>query len=801
MMQSVIQDLRYAVRTLRAKPAFTAAALLTLALGIGANTAIFSVVHAVLIRDLPYPEPDRLVQVYETNRRFGFDHGVVNPFNFDTWQREATSFSLLAPLRSTAATVTGLGDAERVRAALVDPAFFTVLNVPPAAGRVFTTAEAEAASQVVVISDEAWRARFGSAPDTVGRTVTINDEPWTVIGIMPPEVKVPQTVELWMPLSLGPTERANMRSWYLGVIGRLRPGVTLTQAQQELDRISARLEEQFPESRTDRGAAVFNLQEDLTARVVSGLTVLQTVVVAVLLIACANIANLQLAQASARAREFAVRAAVGAHRGRLIRQLITENVLLSAGGGAVGILMAAIGVRALLAAAPPNLLPTFAAVSISWPVLGFTMGLALVCGVLFGVAPALMYSRPRLVDTLRDDSQGASGTGNRLQRWMRSGLIVAEVALAFTLFFGAALLVRSFVTLMRQDPGFRTEQLVSATLTLPARYETPEAQLGFWRDLMDRIAAVPGVTAVAGSTALPFSNWEWQTNFELADMPDLQHDGAGIRSVTPGYFSQLGIPIHTGREFSVDDHSTSDPVVIVNDVFARRYVSGESIVGQRIRTDLRNGPWLTIIGVAGSTRHTRLSEDPGPELYRPLAQKPEFLLSLAVRSAGSVDIATAAIAQAARDLDSAVPVGRIRAMDVMVGDTVAERRFHLVLLTSFAVLAATLALIGIYGVTTYVVGLRRREVGIRVALGASPASVRALIFRVGLRPVLTGLALGVGGAVAGARLIESQLFGVTASDPLTMASAGLAFVVAGVMACLAPARTGTRINPIEVLRS
>ncbi len=795
----VAQDLRYGLRALRTRPGFTAAALLTLALGIGANTAIFTVVHAVLIRDLPYREPDRLVYVYETFRDT-FDHGSVNPFSFDSWQRDTTAFSHLVPFRWAAATLTGAGDADRVQTVRATADFFDTLGVAPLAGRVFRPDEAEADARVIVVSFAEWAGRFGGDPALVGRAITLDDEPWTVIGIMPASFRFPDRAQYWRPYHLTPAARQNRTAWFLGVIGRLAPGTTIAQAQQQLDAVSARLAEEFPRQRKDRGARVFDMHADLTSGVRSGLNLLQGVAGIVLLIACANLANLQVAQASGRIRELAVRAAIGAHRARLARQLLTENLLLALIGGGLGVLAAMGGVPALVALAPASMQPTLAQVTVSSTTLWFACGLATLTGVLFGMAPALLFSRPNLVDTLRTDGHGATGAARRSHQWLRSGLIAGEVMLAFVLLIGAALLGRSFVDLTAQDPGFRTERLLTATLPLPARYASPESRAGFWVALRDRLSAIPAATAVMASSALPFSRWEWQTDFQLEDAPDLDHNGAGIRHVSAGYFTSLGVPITGGRDFTDADGQGSERVAIVNEAFAERFLGGASGVGQRVRLDRRAGQWLTIVGIAGNTRHVSLNEQPDVHIFVPMMQDPPSLLIVGLRTAGAPESVVPQLREAVRAIDAGVPLQQVRTMDALIGRTVEERRFHLWLLIAFAAVAGALTVVGIYGVTSYVVGLRVREVGIRIALGASPRQVRSLVLAMGLRPVVIGLVGGVTAAWFAVRVIEHQLFGVQARDPWTFAVAAAAFLVVSALASVAPARRGAQVDPLRVLR-
>ncbi|HUR20951.1 MAG TPA: ABC transporter permease, partial [Vicinamibacterales bacterium] len=520
------QDIRYGARALRSRPALTVVAILTLALGIGANTAIFSVVHAVLLRDLPYPDTEQLVSIYATHRRYDFDHGVERPEDIQYWIEHAQTTSVIAPIDGGLITVTTGGQPDRIRYSQVPPQFFEAMKVAPMLGRVFSGAEATANERVVVVSHALWSSRLGGSSDLSTMTIDLDGQAWRVIGVMPPAFKFPVEIPLWLPFDLSRTEK----SWHLGSVARLKPGVTIPDAQRDFDRMAADLERQNPKARKDRGFNVVGLQADLARRSVDGLAFLQGVVGLVLLIGCANVANLMLAQASARQREFSVRSALGASRLRLIRQLMTESLLLSMAGAAVGIAIAIPGVRALVHAAPPVLLPYPDELGVNWTVLSFTVVLAAATGLIFGLAPALMSSTPNLTRTLGQGVRTAS-TGLSLSRrqYFRGGLVALEMALALVLLVGGGLLIRSFAMLSSQPPGFESSGLLTAQISLPpARYATSEARRAFWSRLLSDLSAVPGVSQAVMSNALPFSTWEWQLDFKVEGRADVPNDGAGF---------------------------------------------------------------------------------------------------------------------------------------------------------------------------------------------------------------------------------------------------------------------------------
>lgn len=820
MVRSVAQDLEFGLRTLRARPGFTVVMIATLALGIGANTAIFSVVHSVLIRDLPYPDPARLVRLYETFGGRRHVRGVANPFNYDVWEKQTRSFAGLAAMRAGSATLTGAGDPERVRVHGVTASFFDIMGRDATLGRVLTAADAGATRPVIVISHALWHRRFGADPGVIGRTVALDGDSVAVVGVLGPSFAIPENCDVWQPYVLTPKLRAEMGSWFLGVIARLKPDVTIAQAQAEMDAISAQLTAQFPARGKGRGAWVLGLQEDLGFRVEEALWLLQGVVGVVLLVACANVANLLIASASGRRRELSIRASLGAGRGRLVRQMVTESVLVAVIGGLAGAVLAAWGVSVLVANAPEYTLPANVAIGVDPIVLGLTIGVSVLTGIVAGIGPALLFSRPGTADMLRGTSTSVAGPGTGGQRWLRFGLVAVEVALAILLVAGSALLIRSFAHLTSQPPGFSPERLLTATISLPERsYGSPAAQQQFWSALFDRLHALPGATDAGASTALPFSNWEWQTWFEVRGREQVKNDGTSIRTVTPGYFGTLGLPLLSGRVFSDTDVPGAEPVVIVNDAFAREHLGGLNPVSQQIRTERPGGGarttqltgvrselapsarWMTVVGVVADTRHTTLDAAPQPEIYRPLAQWATPMMVLAIRTTGDPEPLGARLRQQVHEIDPNLAVEQVRSMQTAIDRTVARRRFEMWLFSLFGTLGGVLAAIGIYGVMSSVAGLRRREMGIRLALGANPAHVKALVTRQGLRPVVAGLVIGLAAVWWLSALLESRLFGVTPHDPASLVSTVIGFLVVAIVACWAPARRAGKADPVTILRS
>lgn len=802
-----MNDLRFAVRTLRKSPGFAAVAVLTLALGIGATTAIFSAVNGVLLRPLPYPDADRLTVLWLNNQREQIERDVTSYPLYLDW-RESASYEALAGYTGTVGTFTGEGDAEQYVGAWVTGNFFRVLQVRPGRGRVIAEEHAQAGNhQVVVLSHGLWARRHGADPGVVGRSVMINGIPREVIGVAPRGFSYPDGADFWMPIApdaegwqQATSERGSL---WLSVIGRLRPGVSVEAASAELNGIMSRL---AAEGLTDEGNGVFiePLRDTIVGHVRPALLILLGAVGFVLLIACANVASLLLARGAARRRELAVRTAMGATGGRLARQALTESLVLGAAGGLAGLLVAVLGTAGLIAVSPPDL-PRLEGVRVDGVVVAFATLVALVTGLIFGLAPALQARDAGVAAALRDADRSGSGAG--LAR-MRPALVIVEVALALVLLVGAGLLLRSFAALQVVDPGFETERVLSFRVTASAaRYPEPEQVRQFQAALLERLDAVPGVEAATGITTLFLSRLPNMSNIAVEGQPQAGETDP-VTSVTndfvdPAFFATMGMPILRGRGFEPADVPDAPQVVIVNEAFVRRFLAGEDPLGRRFtRGDPENpeAVWQTIVGVVADSRRSGLVEPVRPEAYRPITQVAPRSLEVLVRTAGPPVAAVRPARAILRELDPDMAMARIRTIEAAMAEAVATRRFVMLLLAGFAALAVALAAIGVYGVLAYVVGRRTRELGIRMALGADRRAVLGLVLRQALRHVLPGVALGFAGALALTRLLRSQLFGVSATDPLTFAGVTTLLVAVALLASWIPARRAAAVDPMEALR-
>jgi putative ABC transport system permease protein len=798
---AVAQDVRHAGRRLLRAPGFTLVAVLTLALGIGANSAMFSVVNAVLLRPLPLEEPERLVRLFTVERA---PTEVSGP-DFMDFRAQARMLELAAMERESR-TLTGAGEAERVRVGVVTPGFFELLRASPVLGRTFAEEEMEPGRhRVAVLSHGFWRQRFDADPGVVGRTVRLDGEEHEVVGVAPPGFDYPDERALWVPVVREGMFATSRRAVYLTVLGRLREGVTLERAEAEVGTIAARLEEAYPESNTGVGATLRPLREVVVGDTRRPLLVLLGAVGFVLLIACANVANLVLARAATREGEFAVRMALGAGKGRLVRHLLTESLLLGALGGAVGLLLAVGGTRLLVALGPEGI-PRVETVGVDATVLAFTAGVALLTGVLFGLAPALQVRRASLGTLLRGGGRGAAGgRGNRV----RAGLIVAETALAVVLLVGAGLLLRSFTGLVRVDPGIRSEGVLAFGLALPeARYAEEHRVRAFHADLLERLESIPGVGGAGSVLVLPLSGTSVSLGFAVAGrdpLPAGQRQTMQMRIASEGYFPAVGIPLVRGRSFTAQDREGSPPVVVLNEAAVRRFFPGEEPLGQRIllgwvRDSVPIGG--EVVGIVGDVRHFGPGEEPPPEIYLPLSQVPNPAMNVVVRTTAADPLALAgAIRAELRALDPELAPGEIRPLDRVVSERVAQPRLYALLLSLFAAVALVLAAVGIFGVMSYSVAQRTREIGIRMALGAAAPAVQRLVVGRALLLTLAGLGLGTLGALALTRLLEGQLYGVAAADPATFLAAAALLAGVALLAGYLPARRATRVDPLVALRS
>jgi len=813
-METLWQDTKYSGRKLLRSPGFALVTLLTLALGIGANSAIFSVVHAVMLRPLPFAEPDELVMVWERNFPRNIDQNVASAANYLEWRDRQTSFEAMAAMVSTGVVLSGEGRAERVQAGGVTPSFFEILGAEAALGRVFTAEEGVPGNDdVVVLGHGLWQARFGGDPDVVGRRILLNGTPHTVVGVMPPGFEglrfKPRMAafasdwtrkqELWAPLALGEEARESIgRSLF--VLARLKDEVGVEQADSEMSAIAARLAEEH-EYDVGWGTNVVPLHQQVVGEAGTALVVLLAAVGFILLIACANVANLLLARASNRRREIAVRAAMGAGRGRIVRQLLTESLLLGVLGGAIGLVLAIWGVEALTALSPGDI-PRLEEVGVSGPVLAFTAGVSLLAALLFGAIPALQASRPDVQGSLKEGGRGATEVGGRRAR---SVLVVAEIALAAVLVIGASLIVRSFWELNRVDPGFDTERVISGQLMLRGEdYRGVEARARFAGELLERVRALPGVNAAALTVARPLGGGlAPATSFRPIDRPEPEVGDwpvTDVRMVSPDYFRTMGITLHRGREFDERDGTEAPPVVIVNETLARTYWPDGDPIGKQLIVRMGDETPREIVGVAEDVRHASLDAAPRAKVYYPHSQLSFPWVDLVVRTDLDAAAVVTSIRRELRALDPNLPFHSIQPMDEVVSASIADERFNMTLLTLFAMLALLLATIGIYGVMSYTVTRRTHEIGIRLALGAERGAVMSAVVKEGMILAAVGLILGTGAALVLTQLLSSLLYEVGARDPLTFVTVTLVLALTALAACTFPALRATRVDPMLALR-
>ncbi|HKB07253.1 MAG TPA: ABC transporter permease, partial [Candidatus Polarisedimenticolia bacterium] len=788
MMDNLIQDLKFGLRALLKNPAFSIVAVVALALGIGANSAIFSVVNSVLLRPLPFARSDRLMSVWQNNSARGWHKDVVTPADYIDWRRDAVSFESMAAYFPSGFNLHAGDEAERVRGADVSVDFFRVLRSTPVPGRGFA-AQDEGASggRVAVLGHALWQRRFGGERGIVGRSVVLNSESFTVVGIAPPGFQFPEKAELWtlarnvvpsnpfMPANLDITGVRGLH--YLYAIARLKDGVTRAQAQSEMDTIAARQEKEYPEMNAHTGVEVMPLHESIVGDVRPALLVFLGAVGLVLLIACANVANMSLARAAARRREIAVRTALGASRLGILRQCLIESLLLSVAGGCAGLLLAMWGTD-LLKTLGPEEIPGAPSIALDARVLGFTLVLSVLTGILFGLAPALQASSTDPQEALREG--GRSSSAGPRARLLRNLLVVTEMAVALVLLTGAGLLVKSFIKLERVDPGLSVEGVLALQVWLPdARYAEDARQVRFYDEVLRRSAALPGVSAAALTSDLPLSGVDSFLGFVIEGRPEPKpYEGpeSGFHQVSPDYFRSLGIPLLRGRTFDARDAKTAPAVAIVSDTLAKRYWPGEDPVGRRVSfgtNDKGERDWTTIVGVVADVRQKGLHANLRPECYVPYTQAPSRYATLVVRSTLDADALSAAIDREVRAVDPDVPVYGAKTMREVLNGSLASRRFNMALLAMFSVMAVLLAAVGLYGVLAYMVTQRTHEIGVRVALGARKGDILRLVVGQGMALTLGGLVLGILGALALTRVLSALLVGVAATDAWTFVSVAL----------------------------
>ena len=806
VMADFWQDLRYAARLLWKNPGFTAVAVIALALGIGANTAIFSVVNTVLLRPLPYQAPEQLVMVWEDASRHGYPQDTPTAANFVDWRDQNSVFTGMAAIEDTNFNLTGAGDPERIKGREVSATLFPLLGVDPQLGRVFAAAEDQPGSQhVVVLSHRLWQRRFGGEQEIIGKVLTLNDEGYTVVGVMPARFQFPSNDdELWVPIAFTADEAANRNRHYLEVVARMKPGVTLEQAQSEMTTIGARLQQQYPESNTDLGVAVTSLHEHMVGDIKPALLVLLGAVGLVLSIACANVANLLLARAAIRQKEIALRVALGARRWRLVRQFLTESVLLAAFGGIAGLGLAYAGLM-LLRSFIPDTISQAREISLDLKVLGFTLGVSLLTGVIFGLAPAIQAARFNQSETLKEG--GRDSVTGRSGKRLRGLLVAAEVAISLVLLIGAGLLINSFLRLRNIDPGFRADNLLTMKIELPEpKYEEFAKRTAFYTELVQRVKSLAGVRSAAVTTNLPLYRQGNSISVRIEGRPDPPPGQELIvvtRIISPGYFDTMSIPLLKGRQLTDQDGENTPNAVVISETMAQRFWPGEDAVGKRIavgriRTD---ADWIQVVGVVKDVRQFELNAAPRPQMYLSYRQAGFFAAEdLVVRTDVEPASLAATVRKAVWEIDKDQPVSDIRTMDEILAASIARQRFSMLLLGVFAGVALLLAAVGIYGVMSYSVAQQTHEIGIRMALGASSGAVLKMAVGYGLKLVVAGVVIGLIAAFALTRLMSTLLFGVTPTDPVTYVVISALLVVVAAVASYIPARRATKVDPLVALR-
>jgi len=812
-MDTLIQDIRYGIRMLLKSPSISIVATIALALGIGANTAIFSVVNAVLLKPLPFPNSESLMAVFESDTTRGQLRGSYSFPNYFDLRDQNQSFENLACYHSSDFILTDSGDPARVQGSVVTANLFPLLGATPILGRSFVADEDKPTGngRVVILSQDFFERRFNSNPALLNQAITLDGTKYTVVGVMPRSFQFPiqnDPVELWTTVAVDAAGEspvtAQRGAHFLNLVGRLKQGVTQDQAQADANTIAARLEQQYPDTNTHKGIALESALRAIVGDIRPALLILLAAVACVLLIACANVANLLLARATSRHKEMAIRSALGANRIRVVRQLLTESVLLSLLGGAVGLLLA-VWWSDLLVALGKEDIPRAVQVGLDWRVLTFTAGVSLLTGLVFGMVPAFQASRTELTESLKEG--GRSGGGGARRNWMRSALVVSELAVAVILLVGAGLLIQSLWRLQKVDSGLQPDHVLTFTVSISDVKYPSEQQSQFFQQLRTKLESLPGVEGASGVLPLPLSGDRFSISFEIDGRPVAKKDqpSADFFVADAGYFKAMGIPIVKGRDFNQFDQHKSAQVVIVTEAFARQFFPGEDAVGKRIKPgmstfDGEKSQMREIIGVVGDIRNRSLSVESKPAYYVPETQVPFNQLSMVVRTTGDPHVLINAVGKEVLALDKDVPVYSVKTMNEYLASSVAAPRFNTTLLSIFAGVALVLTIVGLYGVMSYSVAQRTNEIGIRLALGAQRRDVIALVVKQGLLLVLFGLLIGLPSAFALMRLISGLLFGVTNKDPMTFVSAAVVLSLVGLLACYIPALRATRVDPMEALR-
>jgi len=812
-MNTLLQDIRFGLRMLLKSPTVSIVATIALALGIGANTAIFSVVNAVLLRPLPFPDPDSLVSIFETDQRRGYNRGSHSYPNFFDLREQNTVFERVASYYSGDFIMTGGGEPARLQGAVVTADLFPLLGVAPLHGRTFTTEEDKPSTsgRVVILSQQLFQRRFNSDPSILNQTITLAGRPFTVVGVMPATFEFPiqnDPVDLWTTIAgdaEGKTPVTGQRgAHFLRVIARLKPGVSEDQAQSEVTAIAARLEQQYPDQNTNKSLRTESALSAMVGSVRPALFIMLGAVACVLLIACANVANLLLARATSRHKEMAIRAALGASRIRVIRQLLTESVLLSLAGGACGLLLAVWWSDLLIALGKEDI-PRAVEVAIDRRVLGFTIGVSVLTGLIFGLVPAFHSSKTALVESLKE---GGRGTGEGARRNpARSVLVIAELAIALVLLVCAGLLIQSLWRLQNVNSGLQSQNVMTFNVALPEIKYNYAKQSQFFVDLKARLETAPGVQSVSSVYPLPLSGDRFSISFQIdgRPVPEKDEPSGDFFTTGVGYFRTMGIPILKGRDFDQNDRHGSTPVIIITDTFARQHFPNEDPIGKRIHPGIssiegEDSTMREIVGVVGDVRNRELNTEPRPAFYVPQTQIPFSQMAMVVKTNNEPQSLISGVTKDVAGMDPDLPLFGVRTMEEYLSASVATPRFNTTLLSIFAAVALVLTVVGLYGVMSYSVAQRTNEIGIRIALGAQGRDVLMMIVKQGSKLILIGLAIGLLGAIAVTRLMESLLFGVTAKDPLTFAAVAMLLAIVALLACYVPAWRATKVDPMEALR-
>ncbi len=806
-----MQDVRYAVRMLMKNPGFTFVAVLTLALGIGATSAMFSVINAVLLRPLPYHEPERLVTIWEESPERDLFQIPVSFANLRDWADQTQTFEQIAAYTFTNLNLSGAGEPARLSTVRTSANLFSLVGAAPLVGRTFLPEEDnEGSGRVVILSHAVWRQRFSSDPGIIGQSLALNNQAYTVVGVMPASFQFPvgfgylgkvlnDPIELYVPLA--PTKKEAAHGNYsFFAIGRLKPGATIEQARAEMTTIEGRLEQQYPDTNTGIGVSLVATREQTVKEIRPALLVLFGAVSFLLLIACANIANLLLARGASRQKEFAIRAALGASRARVLRLLLTESVLLSLAGGCLGLLLALWSTDALVALAPDNL-PRLHEVFIDGRVFGFTLAVSLATSILFGFIPAIHAAKPDLNEALKEGSRGSTGSG--AAKRIRGALVSAEVALSLVLLIGAGLMIRSFFRLQQMNLGFNPDNALAVNLSLsPTRYPEDRQQAAFFHEAIERLQSLPGIQAAGATTGLPLTLNLSGTDFRIEGRPEPEAGKEMIvhtRSVSPGYFGTLGISLIKGRDFSDRDKRGAPGAAIINNELTRIYFPNEDPIGKRITFD-DGGSWMSIVGIIDDVKQLGQDSAAKPEVYFPFSQMTSSSMSLVVRTSSNPASVVASIKDQIQQIDKDLPITDVKTMRQLLAESVSGRRFNMLLLTIFGAVALILAAVGIYGVISYSVSQRTHEIGVRMALGADRRHVLKLVVGQGMWLALVGVLIGLGASFFLTRLMSTLLFGVTATDPATFAVISVVLTGVALAATLVPARRATKVDPMIALR-